>query len=771
MALVARASAPPAAAAAALVPLAPGAVPPTPRGHNGHEFTPAVINKSLCLARTWGDGRGGQCCRQRLATGSFCMAHAKDEKWKVHGHVELKVPEKKLNDFRKEWIRRASGVEPKPRGPRPRHSAGAHASEVGGVIEIRDDEEDDGLSHCSFDSFDDEALPAASGLLAGAGGSPALQPRSFGRGVIAGAEAVAAHFDFWRREETDGGVAESAAPGTPPAQSGRRVRRLESDPNLPELPAPKRLRKVNAATAPEVKVATEASAANAASAASVVPELECGSFETFGVPENGRRRLMPLMERWGPARRGQILGLWTFLGDGATRPVCTPTLQLWGPRGSGKSAILSDYLDSLSIRSVWLDCACFVAIGELQARLAELLRRLAVTSPEKSGDAGTSGATPAAVEGSAEVPEALRRGMPMGRQLRGVDRMENTMGASLDHLASCTEGHAQVVVVLDNAQELLRLGTHAAELLALPEVLQHGSHLSVVAVSPRPLSDLGLLSAHRDPAAVAFAAYSDSEAGDILMKVLGRVPSDPKLQSHLHAIVSHGLLKFALPSLGRDLRDLLSVGTEVLLDRSGRLREVAAHAGGSTSAFMDELQRRVQKAIEARVGMGGAEGVCEQTDIEGAARGAAAAVAARQLTKAEKRLILAAYLAAYVQKEDDLQLFLPESQRRKARRNAGATAARRRQDDDQPSFTRAPRPAPLARMLAIYHRLARQPHLLGNQLFETLSRLRAAGLLLLDRTGGQGGDDARVICRVDLPLVKVCAGELDVNLAEYLCGY
>ena len=68
-------------------------------------FTPATVDPAKCAARTWCDGRGGQCPKARKQ-GRFCEAHAKmraafdagsGKGW--HGDVDGPIPEQKLREF------------------------------------------------------------------------------------------------------------------------------------------------------------------------------------------------------------------------------------------------------------------------------------------------------------------------------------------------------------------------------------------------------------------------------------------------------------------------------------------------------------------------------------------------------------------------------------------------------------------------------------------------------------------------------------------------
>lgn len=63
------------------------------------QFTPAVIDYSRCLARTWNNGAGGQCTKAPAEMQVFCLMHV--DKWVQHGRVDGPIPEKKLAEFKR----------------------------------------------------------------------------------------------------------------------------------------------------------------------------------------------------------------------------------------------------------------------------------------------------------------------------------------------------------------------------------------------------------------------------------------------------------------------------------------------------------------------------------------------------------------------------------------------------------------------------------------------------------------------------------------------
>eukprot|EP00927_Polykrikos_kofoidii_P039357 TRINITY_DN3375_c0_g1_i1.p1 TRINITY_DN3375_c0_g1~~TRINITY_DN3375_c0_g1_i1.p1 ORF type:complete len:864 (-),score=134.85 TRINITY_DN3375_c0_g1_i1:118-2631(-) len=503
-------------------------------------------------------------------------------------------------------------------------------------------------------------------------------------------------------------------------------------------------------------------------------------LESAGVPSWGRSRLLPLLERWGTARASQIAGLWTFLGDGATKPISVPSLHVWGPAGTGKTALLVDFLDTLGICSLWVNCACFTAVGELQAHIVELLRRWAQQSSEAANSA-------------VKLPREMQRRLALGKQIRALDRLEFSTGKIIDHVlehslaaanGTATDADVKVLLLLDQAQELGRLGVGAAELLtSLPEVLSRGSQLSVATVARTPLSCLcrgrtqSQAEALEDPPSVPFRHYTPKEAEAILLRELRKThdgnDSSP-LVAHLQMIVSVGLLTYAAPHVGRGLDVLLSIGEELLRDASGQLKATAGVGGGD---FSSALQSCVEQALESRSGLCGLSGFRDMASNEDGYMDptyAAAMAATRRMTQAEKRLIFSAYLATRIPKENDIRLFAPRFQRGN---RMNRKAARGRHKDEQPLQARVPRPTTLARVLAIYYHFAEdvgnfekqdlEMPLLGGPLFEHLSRLCEVGLLQLERASLE--QDALIGCRAEFGLVKLCAKELNLNHREYLC--
>lgn len=456
-------------------------------------------------------------------------------------------------------------------------------------------------------------------------------------------------------------------------------------------------------------------------------------FSRHGVPESQRQQLAagPL-QRWGRMRWSQVLGLWTFLGDGHVRPVATSNLQIWGPAGTGKTSVVADYLDTFRLRHIWLNCAGFTSRGELNARIIELIRR--------------------EVAASAPHVQDLQQRFPIGRQVRSLDRLEAALRLPLEHLSQtpsiCTEGsgaagNVRVVIVLDQAQELQRLGEGTMEFLtSLPEVLQRGDLLSLLFIGRLPLSSSGFFSS-REPDSVAFPSYSETEAQAVLSRALASTYDNKET-------CSSTLMKFAAPYVGNDMRLLKGVGLEFMSQM---------HAGNGS---LNKLKELVEDAVDRRLGSGSLKGWMPEIHSEAGATAACVLATLRQLTQAEMRLLVASFLASHVAKEDDAQLFLNANRSRQGSRKKAKAAS------ELPIEARPPKPSCLTRVFAIYHHLARRTQLLGPDLFQLLAGLREGGLLRFNGDRASVDNEAKIVCRAELPLVRECAREIGVDLCEYL---
>jgi len=101
-------------------------------------FTPSSVNTSLCMARVWASGAGGQCRHPPQATGGFCKLHIKNECWRNHGRVDGEIPAQKLQEFIKASTAtkrpapspKKSDAAPAVSTPSPKKSEGAAAHEA-----------------------------------------------------------------------------------------------------------------------------------------------------------------------------------------------------------------------------------------------------------------------------------------------------------------------------------------------------------------------------------------------------------------------------------------------------------------------------------------------------------------------------------------------------------------------------------------------------------------------------------------------------------------
>jgi hypothetical protein len=380
----------------------------------------------------------------------------------------------------------------------------------------------------------------------------------------------------------------------------------------------------------------------------------------------------------------------------------------------------------------------------------------------------------------------LKYQFPAGRQLRALDKIDRAFQPALDYLdqvpvavgsGATNMRMRRTVVILDNAQDLVRFtaphssaGIHcttsaaASFLISMPEMLRAGNRLAIVTVGRLALSSL--IPKSREPPTVAFPAYTEEQAEAALLIELKRdaMRNGPVSLQRLELLVQCGLLKFAVPYLGCDLRALLSIGREVLKGLEGLqpLEEDCASTNGCS--FLEVLQRRVQEAVDARIGLGNLGNICESTADTSERSIQTANAVMRRMTRAEKRLVLSTYLASRIRRDDDQQLFLTGDKRR---RRKGSGTHSRRNDDLPPMIARSPLPTTVVRIMAIFHHLARQPQILGPQLLDHFARLRECGLIKLEHAHRE--NDARVLCCVELPMARAIARELDVDLVEYLC--
>merc|ERR1712137_214927 len=270
--------------------------------------------------------------------------------------------------------------------------------------------------------------------------------------------------------------------------------------------------------------------------------------------------------------------------------------------------------------------------------------------------------------------------------------------------------------------------------------------------SRTPLSRLGLLPA-REPPSVAFCSYKESEAEGILLQRLSREDS-------LHAKeLSRSLVQFAMPSLGRDIRLLFEVGCELLQSKSFKNDASPAH-----------YQRCIAEAVRKRIGLCDLSGFVSNSQVTDTTN-VPIMVAMRTMTDTEKRLLLAVYLAAHINKDHDSRLFLP-LQGRKGRRKQGVSKTG--PEMDLPTQQRTPRVTTLSRTLAIYHCLAGSgdgPNLISYLLFRHLARLREVGFLRYPVDRVKIESEVSIVCLVESTWAQACAHDLNIDFAEYLAEF
>mmetsp|Transcript_32074 Transcript_32074/g.75257 ORF Transcript_32074/g.75257 Transcript_32074/m.75257 type:complete len:550 (-) Transcript_32074:76-1725(-) len=533
-----------------------------------------------------------------------------------------------------------------------------------------------------------------------------------------------------------------------------------------------------------------------------------------GIPSADTGLLHKLFMEWGEARAPQILGLWTFLGSGPDggRPVAAPAVQLWGPAGGGKTSLLRSFLQAVKLPNIWLNCACFSSVGELHARLIEVARREA----DKIAKAAVASGCQAA-EGSSSM---LNPVTGLGHAPRALDRLERGLQGPLEVIARCqteSANPAPLIVVLDHAQELPKFGASVlANIVGLPALLQSKNQLIMVTVSRLPLSQLGL-SDIREPPALAFPPYTDSQAEQVCLSaissstpLLRRQPIRAKRSAPLrlslaapqalpyfarvlsasessrlattcsgcyqavhelrcHVLRNTSFMKLASHALGRDVNLLVGVASEVLCNWQ-RLR---------FDAGCGNLQRIIEHASKRRLSL------CEIGDSSSRKRAAAASIATevgkeyadatvRSLTVLEKRLLVACFLASYIPKDEDCQLFLPMGLRKKRRllkRNSSAASTALAAGEAMskiPVQARLPQNSPLSRVLAIHCKVTNQAQAYSPELLQALVHLRDVGLIKLLGERMACERDCKILSCTRPPLARKCAAELGIDLAEFL---
>ena len=101
-------------------------------------YTPDIIDPTRCMARTWSEGKGGQCAKKPKPGMRFCLFHAKqegDQGW--HGAVDGEIPPGKLAEFKRKNA--SSGERPARESGRAGHGeTDARVTTRGGAGESAD---------------------------------------------------------------------------------------------------------------------------------------------------------------------------------------------------------------------------------------------------------------------------------------------------------------------------------------------------------------------------------------------------------------------------------------------------------------------------------------------------------------------------------------------------------------------------------------------------------------------------------------------------------
>jgi len=553
-----------------------------------------------------------------------------------------------------------------------------------------------------------------------------------------------------------------------------------------------------------------------------VPENLNGDWATKALLQHGADPidmgvLHGLLLRWGQARMSQILALWTFLGSGdvGCRPAATDALQLWGPAASGKTSILKDYLNTMQVQSVWLNCACFPSIGELNGRLVELVRQEALKvvdstpivdstptrgrsrSPRRKELRGASTAnscenmTPPRPEGRVSSTEWMRENATQSSAPRALDKLLRSLQGPLEALSRSRQGATKpfpLIIVFDQAQELQRLGASFERCLRLPSMVRQSGQVVVVTISRLPLQYLGL-NPLREPPAVAFPGYAASEAAGVCFEAIqqsglrnrkrppggsrgNHLPDpDAALRSYARFLTAEDTKPLAAAST-RSYHTITRLRCQVL--ENSAFVKMATHRVGKNYSMLlgvandtvhdwqvrdaASMQQVVERACKRRLAL------CDMSHLPSDS-------GSGSLSLMEKRTLVATFLASYVPKDDDGQLFLPMGQRRKRRvlkRNSSASMEGCPNASSTPIAARHPQTSSLIRVMAILSKITQQPQTVGQQVLQALMHLKDIGLVRFVGDKSYAEKDAKVISCTKLPMVRACAVELGIDLPEYL---
>lgn len=449
-----------------------------------------------------------------------------------------------------------------------------------------------------------------------------------------------------------------------------------------------------------------------------------------GVNQTGRERLAALVAHWGPSRIEQIIDLWTFLGDGAIQPTSARVLQVHGPAGNGKSTLVRGYLDSMSphgLHSARLNCRLLGSVTDFYKYLFHNLSNLLKSGPPNTFQAS--------VDHSGRFPKSL-------------DQVHLALMPLLQKV--CTDvGPKRRILLVDHTEDLQRFDRYVVQqLVRLPEILQTEA-ICVVMVGQVPLEWIGADPA-QEPPAIPFRAYTSSEARALLQAALNEVNQVGKdlLDNFLNLFMN-----LVYPRVSDNFRILLQICEELWQEFQG----YATVAGDiSLQNQLMNFQDRMQLAIHERLSLGprAPAEAAKLTPVERTAL----------LTRCEKRLIVAGFLTAHNNPDDDIERFAPTSSRATRYRRK-----KRQRPDPGPVFTRIPKTFRFCRLMAVYHYLVRRKGVYGKVLGEQFKSLCELGLFA--QIGEAGEKDGKFCCRAPLELVKDCAADLGICLGEYLIDY
>ena len=139
------------------------------------------LDATLCMARIWRDGYGGQCGLAPVGGGRFCARHGRQEGQRGwHGAVDGPVPPAKFIEFEAAKAKRANAEGQGARGGRKRLVRAGFLSEKQGV------EAGAGMEPSNETTAEVESVPASSV------GSAEIRPSLTGALAAGAAEARAA---------------------------------------------------------------------------------------------------------------------------------------------------------------------------------------------------------------------------------------------------------------------------------------------------------------------------------------------------------------------------------------------------------------------------------------------------------------------------------------------------------------------------------------------------------------------------------------------------